>query len=163
MTSVVLVENIRNLGRLGSVVNVAPGYAFNYLIPQKKAVIATKETIAQYDAKREELEKIDAELKNKAINLKNSIGARFVPIAMSISENGKLYGSVSTKDIATYINENFGFGAIADKNKIYIKQSIKEYGIFDASLELHHDVVLGFKISVSSSIDSAKKATEITS
>lgn len=97
---VILLEKVVNLGDLGDKVNVKSGYARNFLVPQRKAVMATKEKIAEFETRRAELEKVAAEKLAAAQKRADALGKIEVSIAHKAGEEGKLFGSVGTVDIA---------------------------------------------------------------
>jgi len=96
---IILLEKIANLGNMGEKVNVKPGYGRNYLIPQGKAAAATAENIAEYEARRVELEKASADAMTAAQARREELLEKVVTIASHAGEEGKLFGSVGTADI----------------------------------------------------------------
>ena len=102
---VILLEKMRNLGALGEKVKVKPGFARNFLIPQGKAVYATKDNLAKFEQRRAELEKIAAEKNQQATARQQAINAlSVITIAAKAGDEGKLFGSIGTRDIVEAIN-----------------------------------------------------------
>jgi large subunit ribosomal protein L9 len=144
---VILMEKIRNLGSLGDKVNVKAGYGRNYLIPEGKAVFATPANITKFEAKRAELEKIEAEHLQAALDKKQTIEALgVVTIRSKSGEEGKLFGSVGTRDIAEAITTA---GVTVAKSEIDLPTGVlRMTGDYEIVLELHSDVTATVKISI---------------
>lgn len=153
MSKVILKENIRNLGRVGQVVSVKDGHAFNYLIPQNKAIPATKENLSLIEVEREKLIKEDLEHKKIAQKIAEKL-PKILLLARPINENGVLYGVLSAKDIIAEIP------SIPNKHAVHFKQQISTYGVYQIELELHHDVILNITVSVSDTKESATAQLE---
>jgi len=135
---VILLEKIQNLGKLGDKVRVKPGYGRNYLIPRKKAVPATADNIAKFEAQRAELERVqqaaldEAESRAAALN-----GAECVIVAKAGTE-GRLYGSVGTTEIAEGLA---GLGHSIEKREIRLPDGpLRTVGRHEVELHLHADV-----------------------
>lgn len=150
MSQVILKENIRKVGRIGEVVTVAAGYAFNFLIPQNKAVPATKENIIALAIEKEKMVKEDAIRKDAAQKLASTLPSSIF-LAREINQNGVLYGHISAKDVLEQLP------TIADKHAVHFRKNINSYGIHEVEVELHHDVILKLHISLSDTIENAKK------
>lgn len=137
--NVILLEKIRNLGTLGDKVNVKAGYARNFLIPQGKAVFATKENLAEFALRKAELERKAAEAlqvaQQKAIEI-NALSA--IKLTARTSDEGKLFGSIGLRDIATAVTAS---GVAIEKHQINVPQgSIHEIGEYDIDILLHTEV-----------------------
>ena len=144
--NVILLEKVHNLGSLGDQVNVKAGYGRNYLIPQGKAVAATADNVAKFEARRAELEKAAAEKLAAAEARKAALADMTVTIAQKAGDEGKLFGSVGTGDIAQAISEA---GAEVDKSEIRLPEgALRMVGEYDIDVELHADVVATVKINV---------------
>ncbi len=150
MSYIILKENIRKLGRIGEIVNVAPGYAFNFLIPQSKAIPATQENKAALEKQREQMIQEDIAHKNVAQQLAKTLPLS-VFLSRDINENGVLYGHITAKDVLEQLPQ------IKDKHSIHFKKNIHSYGVYDIEIELHHDVVVKMHLSISDSVENAKK------
>ena len=151
---VILLERIRALGQMGDVVTVKDGYARNFLLPQGKALRATKENQARFDSQRVELEARNLEQKNEA----DAVGERlndqtFVAIRQA-GDTGQLYGSVSTRDIADMITE-CGFNIA--RQQVVLSQPIKELGLHTVAISLHPEVEVNVNINVARSEDEAER------
>lgn len=142
---VILKEDVNNLGYKGDVVNVKPGYARNYLIPQLKAVIATESALkmlAEDNRQRaHKLEKIKADAEAKAATL-NGVS---VTIATKASESGKVFGSVTTIQIAEALAAK---GLEVDRKTIALKEALKELGKFAVVIKLHKEVSAEIEVEV---------------
>ncbi len=144
---VILLEKVANLGNLGEVVRVRDGYARNYLIPQKIARRATQSAIAEFEARRAELEKQQAEKLAAAEALGGKLDAQVIKISQKAGVDGRLFGSVTTMDIAAALLEN-GFEGIAKSQVRLPDGAIKAVGEFPVQVALHADVVVGVTVQV---------------
>lgn len=135
---VILLEKIHNLGGLGDQVKVKPGYGRNYLIPQGKAVPATADNVARFEAKRAELEKVEVEHRGEAQKRAEAINGLTLTIARKVAEEGKLYGSVSIVDIAEAAE---AAGHEVGKHEIHMPEGpIRVTGDYELHVSLHADV-----------------------
>lgn len=150
---VILLERIRNLGTLGQRVNVKAGYGRNFLIPTGKAVFATDANIAKFEARRSELEKIEAGHLKEAQAKKKALEALdVIVIKVKAGEEGKLFGSIGTRDLADAIT---AAGIEVSKSEIDLPTGvIRMTGEYDITIELHSDVVAIVKMSVASEAQS---------
>jgi large subunit ribosomal protein L9 len=136
---IILLEKVPNLGGLGEKVSVKPGYGRNFLIPKGKAVAATAEKIEQFEQRRAELEKKAAEALSAAQTRASAIGALIVTIAHKAGDEGRLYGSVGTRDIALAVTEA---GITVDKSEVRLPTGpIRNVGEYEIGIQLHGDVV----------------------
>jgi large subunit ribosomal protein L9 len=144
--NVILLEKVNNLGDLGSTVSVKSGYGRNYLIPKGIAVPATVDNVAKFEARRAELEKAAAEKQAAAEARKASLEGLNVSIAHKAGDEGKLFGSVGTADIAEAISNA---GVAVEKREIRLPEGvIRDTGEYDIDVELHSDVVATLKVSI---------------
>ena len=144
--NVILLERVQNLGDLGDQVSVKAGYGRNFLIPQGKAVSASKENIAKFEARRAELEKAAAEKLAAAEARKTALDALEITIAHQAGEEGKLFGSVGTHDIAAAITEA---GTEVSRSEVRLPQgSLRQVGDYEIDIDLHSDVVAKVKLSI---------------
>ncbi|HEX2549614.1 MAG TPA: 50S ribosomal protein L9 [Gammaproteobacteria bacterium] len=144
---VILLEKIRNLGSLGSRVKVKAGYGRNFLIPKGKAVYATAENVKKFEARRAELEKAEAELL-KAAELKRDAlaGLNTVTMTAKAGEEGKLFGSIGTRDIADAITEA---GVEVSKSDVSLPNGVlRQTGEYEIEIELHGDLKAIVKLNV---------------
>lgn len=143
---VILLEKITNLGNLGDKVNVKAGYGRNYLVPQGKAVNATTAKIAEFEARRAELEKAAVEKLNAAQARANKLSKLAVEIKHKAGDEGKLFGSVGTHNIADAIT---AAGAPVEKQEIRLPQGvIRHIGEYVIDVNLHTDVIVTLTIKV---------------
>jgi large subunit ribosomal protein L9 len=144
--NVILLEKVHNLGDLGEKVNVKAGFGRNYLIPQGKAVSATADNIAKFEARRAELEKIAGEKLGAAEARKVSLDGMSVTIAQKAGDEGKLFGSVGTHDIAEALT---AAGVEVQKSEVRLPQgALRELGEYEIDIALHGDVVATIKLTV---------------
>jgi large subunit ribosomal protein L9 len=146
---IILREKIRNLGALGEKVKVKSGYGRNYLVPKGKAVFATPDNIAKFEEERAELEKVAAQHIKAADARKATIEALGpITIATKAGEEGKLFGSVGTRDIADAITKA---GVEVDKNEVHLPGGVlRQTGDYEVEVELHSEVSIMVKVVVKS-------------
>ncbi len=143
---IILLEKIPNLGGLGEQVTVKPGYGRNYLIPQGKAVAATAEKIAQFDQRRAELERKAAETLAAAETRASAISALIVTIAHKAGDEGRLYGSIGTRDIAAAVSDA---GIVIEKHEVRLPNGpIRHVGEYEIAIQLHGDVIATLPLRV---------------
>lgn len=143
---VILLERTRNLGDLGDKVDVKPGYGRNYLIPQGKAVPATKANLEEFEARRAELEKAAAASMTDAESRKEKLESLSVTISAKAGDEGKLFGSIGTRDIATAITEA---GVAVEKKEVRLPEgAIRVTGDYEIEVQLHSDVVGTVKLAI---------------
>jgi large subunit ribosomal protein L9 len=143
---VILLEKIANLGNLGDKVTVKRGYGRNYLIPKGKAVSATAEKLAEFEQRRAELEKKEAEVLAAAQDRAEAIGGLGLTIAQKAGEEGRLYGSIGTKDIADAATSA---GVSIKKQEVRLPDGpIRHTGEFEIQIHLHPEVDGVLKIQV---------------
>src|SRR5262245_32548992 len=130
---VILLERIETLGQMGEVVKVKPGYARNYLLPQKKALRATKDNLAYFEKQRAQLEAQNLKRRQDAEGVAKKLEGLQVVILRSAGETGQLYGSVATRDIADAVT---AAGFTVDRRQILLDQPIKALGIFKTRVAL---------------------------
>ena len=143
---VILLEKIANLGDLGDQVSVKSGYGRNYLVPQNKAVPATAENIAQFEERRAELERTSNERLGEAQSRADKISGTQITITSKAGEEGKLFGSITVRDIA----EAAGRRDIRlDKSEILLPDGpLRTLGEFDVDTKLHPEVIATLKVTV---------------
>ncbi|HNI63480.1 MAG TPA: 50S ribosomal protein L9, partial [Agitococcus sp.] len=135
---VILLEKVANLGALGTKVNVKPGYGRNFLIPQGKAVPATKANLEAFEARRAELERQEAETLAAAQARAEQLATLAVVIAAKSGDEGKLFGSVGTRDIAEAVT---AAGVAVNKLEVRLPNgALRNTGEYKIALQLHSDV-----------------------
>jgi large subunit ribosomal protein L9 len=143
---VILLEKVVNLGGLGEVVKVKDGFARNFLIPQGKAKRATPENLAEFETRRADLEKNQADTLTAAQERGAKIDGLTVQITRKAGVDGRLFGSVTTYDIAEALQ---GLGHEVERAAIRLPQGpLKTIGDYDLALALHSDIVVHIKVSV---------------
>ncbi len=143
---IILLQKVQNLGDLGDIVNVKPGFARNYLIPQGKAAMATADNIKAFEARKAELEIQAKESLAAAQARAESLQGLEVSIVGNASPEGKLYGSIGPRDIAGKLTEN---GFPVDKSEVIMGEGpLRELGEYEVVLNLHPDVDVTIKLKV---------------
>lgn len=143
---VILLEKIRHLGGVGDKVSVKPGYGRNYLIPKGKAESATQENIVKFEARRAELERAAAESLSAAQARADALVAIQVTIPARAGDEGKLFGSIGTSDLAKAISDA---GVKVNKSEIRLPTGpIRQLGEFEIHVQLHSDVMTHVKVIV---------------
>lgn len=135
---IILREDVASLGKVGDVVTVAPGYARNFLLPRGLAVEATPGNLKQLELKRQVLERKEEELKKEAEAQARVLEGQTVKIPAKVGRDGRLYGSITSKDIAAAIAEQKKI--VVDKKKIVLEKAIKVAGTHSVAVRLHLDV-----------------------
>lgn len=144
--NVILLERIGNLGDLGDEVVVKPGFARNFLIPEGKAVRATDSNRAEFEQRRAELEKLANEVLAEAQQRAAKLEGMAVTIVVKAGEEGKLYGSVGTQDIADAVTAK---GVEIEKSEVRLPEgTIRVLGEFEIDVQLHSDVMVPIQLSV---------------
>ncbi|HKY69857.1 MAG TPA: 50S ribosomal protein L9 [Gammaproteobacteria bacterium] len=143
---VILLENVRNLGKFASTVRVANGYGRNYLIPQGKAVLATKANKEKFEARRADLETKAAQTLQEAKDRASEINAVHITITVRSADEGKLYGSIGTHEIVQAFEEK---GIKIARQEVRLPEGpIREIGDFEIEIQLHAEVTATAKLSV---------------
>ena len=140
---IILREHVDNLGRRGEIIEVANGYARNYLIPQKLALLVTDNSRRQIEREREAAEIKDAEERQVAEALAEKISLADCVVSRKVGEQDVLYGAVTTADVAECLKE-FNI----EKRKIQLSEPIKALGEFTVSVKIHRDVTAEVKLKV---------------
>jgi large subunit ribosomal protein L9 len=142
---VILREHVDNLGRRGEVVKVADGYARNYLLPRKLALLATQGNKKQVERERAKYDAIEAQEKGVAATTAQRIEGVELEIARKVGETEVLYGSVTSADIAEALHAK---GFDVDRRKLQLHEPIKKLGEYDIPIKLHREVVTHVKLRV---------------
>lgn len=159
---VILLERIDRLGAMGDVVTVKPGFARNFLFPQKKALRANKDNKALYESKKAELEAINLKRRGEAEVVAKKMDGLKLIIVRQAGEGGQLYGSVSARDIADSLDEQ-GF-TIERSSQVLLNAPVKTLGTFKTSVRLHPEVKVDVEFTIARSIEEANqkvKAAEL--
>ncbi len=150
----ILLQRIEKLGQMGDVVRVKPGYARNFLLPQKKALRANKANLASFETQRAQLEATNLRRREEAERLLERMEGLKVVIIRQAGESGSLYGSVSGRDIADACT---AAGLTTNRNQIVLENPIKTLGLTPVRLILHPEVSLTVTVNVARSVEEAEK------
>lgn len=143
---IILLEKVANLGALGDIVKVKDGFGRNFLIPQGKAKRATEANKAEFEARRADLEKQQADILTAAKARADKLAGQLVEIAQKAGEDGRLFGSVTTHDIAAALTAT---GTEVAKSEVRLPAGpLKAIGEHPVSIALHHDVVVDITVKV---------------
>jgi large subunit ribosomal protein L9 len=134
---VILLQNVPSLGKAGDLVKVSDGYGRNYLIPQRKAILATEKSLKVIEHQKRQVQQSMGKAKKDAEKLGQRIEKLSCTFAKTVGESGKLFGSVTSMDIENYLREN---GIEVDRKKISLEEPIKNLGMFTVPIKLHPEV-----------------------
>ncbi len=150
---VILLERIDSLGQMGDVVNVKPGYARNYLLPQKKALRATEENRRHFEEHRAQLQTVNVERRTAAEQVATRLEGLAVVLIRQAGEAGQLYGSVNARDIAHEVTRA---GFTIERRQVQLPQPIKALGLYEVRIALHPELGTGVTVNVARSEDEAQ-------
>ena len=156
--NIILLERVEKLGQMGEMVSVKSGYARNFLLPQGKAVFASKENIKMFEERKSQLEGENITRKKEAQNLADNINFKEVILIRAASESGQLYGSVSAKDISDAVTEA---GLSINKSQVNLNKALKTLSYEDISIKLHPEISINLKLNIARSIEEAKEQTKL--
>ncbi len=142
---VILLEDVSSLGKAGDLVKVSDGYGRNFLIPRKKAILATEKNIRALEHQKRLVQHRMAKTKKDVQKTAQQIENLSCTFAKPVGESGKLFGSVTTMEIEAYLKEN---GIEVDRKKIQLEEPIKSIGMYTVPIKLHPDVVANLKVWV---------------
>ena len=151
---IILLERVENLGQMGDIVKVRPGYARNFLLPQKRALRASDENKKVFENQRAELEARNLERKKEAEAVAEKLDGKSFVIIRQASEMGLLYGSVSTRDIAERAGED---GVQIERGQVRLDRPLKSIGISPVRVVLHPEVSVSIEINIARSEDEAER------
>ena len=154
---VILMERVAKLGQMGDGVDVKSGYARNYLLPQGKALTASKDNIAQFETQKAQLEARNLETRKEAEDLASRLDGQTFIVIRSASDSGALYGSVTPRDAADVASEG-GFNV--DRKQITSLKPIKELGLHEMEVRLHPEVSATIVLNVARSAEEAELQAE---
>lgn len=150
---VILLQRVAKLGQMGDVVDVKSGYARNFLLPQKKALTASKANIAQFEVQKAQLEANNLETRKEAEALGAKLNGQQFIVIRQASDGGNLYGSVTTRDVAEVATAE---GFTVDRKQVVIPRPIKELGLHDAHVVLHPEVEAVVQLNIARSTEEAE-------
>lgn len=153
MMEVILLERVEKLGQMGQVVKVRPGFARNYLLPQKKALRATKENLAIFEKQRAQLEAANLARRGDAEQVAQKLNGISVVVIRQAGESGQLYGSVTARDIAQAVTEA---GFTTAKGQVTLDKAIKTLGLYPMRVRLHPEVAVQVTVNVAQSAEEAE-------
>lgn len=149
---VILLERIEKLGQMGDVVTVKPGYARNFLLPQKKALRASQDNKAQFEAQRAQLEAENLERRKDAEAVAGKLSELEITLIRQAGDNGQLYGSVSGRDLADSVTSA---GVTVSRGQVMLDRPIKELGLHTVRISLHPEVLVEISVNVARTEDEA--------
>ncbi|OGP69866.1 MAG: 50S ribosomal protein L9 [Deltaproteobacteria bacterium RBG_13_47_9] len=142
---VILLEDVPALGKAGDPVKVSDGYGRNYLIPQKKAILATEKSIKTLEHQKREVQQRMGKVKKDVGRIAEQIEKLSCTFVKTVGESGKLFGSLTSMEIESYLKEN---GIDVDRKKILLEEPIKNLGMFTIPVKLHPEVTAHLKVWV---------------
>ena len=143
---IILLQDVKSLGKKGQVVEVSDGYARNMILPRKLGVEATTKNMNDLKLQNQHAEKVAREKLEAARKLAEEIGKLQVQVSIKTGEGGKIFGSVSTKEIAAAVKEQFDLEL--DKKKMQLPEGIKSLGVHEVPIKLHPKVTATLKVKV---------------
>ncbi len=150
----VLLQRVEKLGQMGDVVRVKPGFARNYLLPQKKALRANKDNLARFEAQRAQLEAQNLQRREEAERVAERVGGLSVLVIRQAGESGSLYGSVSPRDISDACTEA---GLTINRQQVVLEHPIKTLGLSKVRVSLHPEVSISVTVNVARSSEEAER------
>jgi large subunit ribosomal protein L9 len=154
---VILLERVEKLGIIGEVVSVRPGFARNYLLPQKKAIRASAENSVRFESQRTQIEAVNLERRKEAEQVAQRMDGLVVTMIRQAGESGQLYGSVTARDIADAVSEA---GFTVTRGQVRLDRAIKVLGLHTIRTVLHPEVDLTVTANIAKSQDEAKLQLE---
>ncbi|MDA9930675.1 50S ribosomal protein L9 [Alphaproteobacteria bacterium] len=150
---IILLERVEKLGQMGDVVNVKPGYARNFLLPQGKALRANKQNLERFETEKTQREADNLSRRNDAETEASKMNGLAVSMVRAASEMGQLFGSVTSRDISDAVTEA---GFTVGRSQVIMEQSIKTLGLHDTRIRLHPEVTIVVTVNVARSADEAE-------
>jgi large subunit ribosomal protein L9 len=157
MVELILLERVENLGQMGQVVKVRPGFARNYLLPQKKALRATKDNLAYFEKQRAQLEAQNLKRKGEAEEVAKKLDGLSVVLVRQAGESGQLYGSVSARDVADAVT---AAGFTVEKRQVILDKQLKTLGLHKLRVGLHPEVSVAVTVNIAQSEEEAEMQTK---
>ena len=154
---VILLERIEKLGQMGDVVKVKPGFARNYLLPQAKALRATKTNLERFESQRAQLEAENLQRRGEAESVAEKLDGLTVVLIRQAGDSGQLYGSVSARDLAEAVTEA---GVTVNRGQVQLEKAIKMLGLHPVRLRLHPEVIAEVTANVARSEAEAELQAE---
>jgi large subunit ribosomal protein L9 len=151
---VILLERVAKLGQIGDVVRVRDGFARNFLLPQGKALRATKDNRIKFESMKTQLEARNLELKSEAESVAKRLDGQSFVLLRQAGEGGQLYGSVSARDLSQALTDG---GFSVDRRQIVLNTPIKSIGLIKVPVQLHPEVEVSITVNVARSADEAER------
>jgi large subunit ribosomal protein L9 len=151
---VILLERIERLGQMGDVVNVKPGFARNFLLPQGKALRASKNNLTHFEGQRAQLEAENLERKGEAEKVATKLEGLVVPVIRAAGDSGQLYGSVTSRDIADAVT---AAGVTVSKRQVILDRALTMLGLEEIRVVLHPEVSVNITVNIARSADEAEQ------
>lgn len=155
---IILLERIEKLGQMGDVVTVRPGFARNFLLPQKKALRATQDNLDYFEREKAQLEGVNLERRTEAERVGEKLEGLAVSIIRNAGDSGQLYGSVNSRDIADAVSEA---GFTIARNQVLMERPLKMLGLHDYRIRLHPEVAVTITVNVAQSEEEAEKQEQL--
>lgn len=150
--NVILLERIEKLGQMGDVVTVKPGYARNYLLPQKKALRASKQNVERFEQERVQLEAANLERRSEAESVAGKLAGLSITLIRQAGESGQLYGSVNSRDVTEAVVAS---GTTIERQQVVQDRVIKSLGLHEVKIRLHPEVTVSITANVARSEEEA--------
>ena len=150
---VILLERVHNLGQIGDVVKVKPGYARNFLLPMRKALRATEANKAKFETQRAQIEAMNLEKRSEAEKVKDKVDGIKVVLIRQAGETGQLFGSVNARDLAEAVT---AAGFTIDRRQVILDRPIKTLGLHPIRVALHPEVIVAVTANVAKSTEEAE-------
>ena len=150
---VILLERVHNLGQIGDVVKVRPGYARNFLLPMRKALRATEANKAKFESQRAQIEAMNLEKRSEAEKVKDKVDGIKVVLIRQAGETGQLFGSVNARDLAEAVTVA---GFTIDRRQVILDRPIKTLGLHPIRVALHPEVIVAVTANVAKSTEEAE-------
>ena len=150
---VILLERVHNLGQIGDVVKVKPGYARNFLLPMRKALRATEANKAKFESQRAQIEAMNLEKRSEAEKVKDKVDGIKVVLIRQAGETGQLFGSVNARDLAEAVT---AAGFTIDRRQVILDRPIKTLGLHPIRVALHPEVIVAVTANVAKSTEEAE-------
>ncbi len=143
---IILLEDVKSLGKKGQIIEASEGYARNFILPKKLGVEATPKNLNDLKLQKANADKVAQEQYDAAVAFGKDLETKEVVVKMKAGEGGKVFGSVSSKEIATAAKEQCGMEI--DKKKIQMPEAIKSFGVYEVTVKLHPKVTAKLKVKV---------------
>jgi len=154
MIELILMQRVDKLGQMGDLVKVRPGYARNFLLPQGKAIRASKDNLARFEKERAQLEALNLKRREEAERIAERVSGLAIVIIRQAGESGSLYGSVSGRDIADGCKAG---GLTVERSQVLLPEPIKTVGITTVQVALHPEVSIPVHVNVARSPEEAER------